>query len=30
MQEVAAFIVIMVVLVFIPTGLFGVRGSRKV
>jgi len=30
MQEVAAFIVIMVVLVFIPTGLFGQRRLRKV
>jgi branched-chain amino acid transport system permease protein len=30
MQEVAAFIVIMIVLVFIPTGLFGQRGLRKV
>lgn len=30
MQEVAAFIVIMVVLIFIPTGLFGQRGLRKV
>lgn len=30
MQEVAAFIVIMVVLVFIPTGLFGQRRVRKV
>ena len=30
LQEVAAFVVIMVVLVFIPTGLFGQRGVRKV
>ena len=30
MQEVAAFIVIMFVLVFIPTGLFGQRRTRKI
>ncbi|MCP5155901.1 MAG: branched-chain amino acid ABC transporter permease [Ectothiorhodospiraceae bacterium] len=30
MQEVAAFIVIMVVMVLIPTGLFGRRGMRRV
>ena len=30
MQEVAAFIVIMIVLIFIPTGLFGQRRIRKV
>lgn len=30
MQEVAAFIVIMIVMIFIPTGLFGQRRIRKV
>lgn len=30
MQEVAAFIVIMIVLIFIPTGIFGLRRLRKV
>ena len=29
LQEIAAFIVIMVVLVFRPSGLFGVYGQRK-
>ena len=30
LQEVAAFIVIMVVMVFLPTGLFGQRAGRRV
>ena len=30
MQEVAAFIVIMIVMIFIPTGLFGLGRIRKV
>ena len=30
MQEVAAFIVIMIVMIFIPTGLFGIGRTRKV
>jgi branched-chain amino acid transport system permease protein len=29
-QDVSAFIVIMFALVFLPTGLFGVRGIRKI
>jgi branched-chain amino acid transport system permease protein len=30
LQDIAAFIVIMFALVFLPTGLFGIRGSRKI